>query len=411
MNKIWQIIKTEFKIEFAYPVTWLFFLVIPIIFTLAIGAALGGSSQTTTSSTTDDSDSRPILLIRDEDQTSLSERLIDNLVNSEAINSVVVPMEDEITDEQWSILSGVLTIPVGFENALMENTPLKLALLTASENFTSIAIENEVRSAVGHTSAALMASRSSLVIVSEQTGEAMIEEDAYLEQQLERAQVVLEEAPLYSLVVHELEQEENANTGMMGFNQSSSGQLVTWSLITLLGGSIIFVRDRKDGSFQRMFTTPTRKGIYFIGKVLARMLMGLIQMVILVFFGMYVLHVNWGDDPLLLIAFLSCFSLAGTSFGLMMGAFTKTVKQADNLTTLFSMLMAALGGAWWPLEITPATYQTVVRALPSTWAMLGFNDIIIKGQGLSGVLLEGGVLLGFAALFMTIGIWKLNQME
>jgi ABC-2 type transport system permease protein len=139
--------------------------------------------------------------------------------------------------------------------------------------------------------------------------------------------------------------------------------------------------------------------------------MGLLQMILLVFFGMYVLNVNWGDDPLLLLGFLTCFSLAGTSLGLMIGAFTKSVKQADNMTTLVSMAMAALGGAWWPLEITPASYQTIVRGLPSTWAMLGFNDIIIKGQGLSGALLESAVLLGFSILFAMIGIWKLNKME
>lgn len=137
--------------------------------------------------------------------------------------------------------------------------------------------------------------------------------------------------------------------------------------------------------------------------------MGVIQMVILVLFGMFVLHVNWGNSPLSLIVFLTSFSFAGTAFGLMLGSFAKTSRQADALTPVFSMLLASLGGAWWPLEITPPMYQTVVRAIPTTWAMLGFNGIITRGYTLSGVLPELAVLLGFGILFTTIGVLRMNR--
>jgi ABC-2 type transport system permease protein len=70
------------------------------------------------------------------------------------------------------------------------------------------------------------------------------------------------------------------------------------------------------------------------------------------------------------------------------------------------MLMAALGGAWWPLEVTPQIYQTVVKILPTTWAMMAFNDIIVRGAGVADVLLNVAVLLGFALLFFVIGIWR-----
>jgi ABC-2 type transport system permease protein len=72
------------------------------------------------------------------------------------------------------------------------------------------------------------------------------------------------------------------------------------------------------------------------------------------------------------------------------------------------MVLAALGGAWWPLEITPKVYQTAVQVLPSTWAMRGFNDVIIRGQNVQGIIVEAGVLLGFALLFFIVGIWRLK---
>jgi len=71
---------------------------------------------------------------------------------------------------------------------------------------------------------------------------------------------------------------------------------------------------------------------------------------------------------------------------------------------MLGMVMALLGGCWYPLELFPAFVQQAVKALPTTWAMQGMLDINLRGQGLTAVLPEAGVLLGFAALFFTIGI-------
>ncbi len=409
MNKIWQIIKTEFKIEFAYPLTWVFFLVLPIVFTMAIGAALGGT--TTTDDTDEPVDYRQLLLVEDQDNTELSDTVISYLENGNTVHVKRLAVSERGTIEQNEDARGYLTIPKGFEAAIEKNEPVTLQLQVVSDSFVSVAIENEIRSAVNHINAAIMAMRSSLLIQQEGMADGEQAIQSYSSEDIRQALTLITEQPMFDLKIEGATIALETSRGMNGFNQSSSGQLVTWSLITLLGGSIIFVRDRKEGSYQRMFSTPTPKAIYFIGKMLARMLMGLAQMVILVFFGMYILKVDWGDNPLLLLGFLTCFSLTGTSLGLMLGAFCKTVKQADNLTTLISMLMAALGGAWWPLEITPSSYQTVVRVIPTTWAMMGFNDIIIKNQGFDGILLEAGVLLGFALLFATVGILRLQQKE
>ncbi len=53
-------------------------------------------------------------------------------------------------------------------------------------------------------------------------------------------------------------------------------------------------------------------------------------------------------------------------------------------------------------------YQTVVKVLPTTWAMIGFNNVIVCGQGPPAVLLQVGALLLFAGLFFVVGIWRLR---
>ncbi|MCZ7672157.1 MAG: hypothetical protein M5U34_36040 [Chloroflexi bacterium] len=43
--------------------------------------------------------------------------------------------------------------------------------------------------------------------------------------------------------------------------------------------------------------------------------------------------------------------------------------------------------------------QTAVKVLPTTWAMQGFSDIVLRGSGVTEVLPEAAVLFGFAAIF------------
>ena len=73
---------------------------------------------------------------------------------------------------------------------------------------------------------------------------------------------------------------------------------------------------------------------------------------------------------------------------------------------MLGMVMALLGGCWYPIELFPQFVRTAVKVLPTTWAMQGMLNLVLRGQGLSGILPESGVLLGFAVLFFTIGIWR-----
>lgn len=50
-----------------------------------------------------------------------------------------------------------------------------------------------------------------------------------------------------------------------------------------------------------------------------------------------------------------------------------------------------------------------MKALPTTWALQGMLDLLIRGQGLAGGAQEAGVLLGFAVVLFTIGVWRFGH--
>ena len=107
-----------------------------------------------------------------------------------------------------------------------------------------------------------------------------------------------------------------------------------------------------------------------------------------------------------LVVLLVAFSLAAVAIGTFMAALVKTDSQATNLSIAAGMVMALLGGCWYPSELFPAQVRAAIKILPTSWAMQGLTDLSMRGQGVSGVLLESGVLAGFAIVFFLLGLWR-----
>lgn len=69
---------------------------------------------------------------------------------------------------------------------------------------------------------------------------------------------------------------------------------------------------------------------------------------------------------------------------------------------------ALLAGCAFPADWLPPFLRTINVVLPQTWAMQGYQDLITRGMGFADVLPEIGVLLGFAAVFFAIAVYKFD---
>ncbi len=400
MRKILALAWNDIQLEFSERSTLVFFLILPLVFTAIIGVALQNTY------TDGSEDPRLPLIVVNEDQGTYATELISLLDGSDTVRVVEASAqaaEEMINDD----FPAILTIPAGFSQKISTGEQAPLQLYKSPDSNAPVGIEQAIKTAAARLSAALnIAEQSTAEAEKIRPFVSETERQTYFEESLAAAREALANPPTRS----ETTRSENVNDQQTatGFEQSSPGQLVTWVMITLLGGAEVFVNERLNGTLRRLLTTPTTKGIIITGKIAGRLILGIIQMVLLVGFGAVALGVNWGKSPAALAVMLLSFGLAGTALGVMLGAFARTRRQASGLTTLFSMLMAALGGAWWPLEVTPPAYQAAVKVIPTSWAMTGFTDVILRGQGVDGILLEAGVLLGFAALFFTVGVWKLK---
>jgi len=403
MRKLLAIAWNDVLVEYKEPVTWIFFLALPLVFTTLIGSALGNTSG--------GGSSTPgiVVPVADLDDSQESAALLQTLEDGGVLAPQVYYTRAEAqTSFEEDELSAMLVIPAGFGADLEANRTAELNLTEQAGSTTGLTVEQAVQTAAGHLQYAVSIGYASAAQAAElQPFASPEEEQAYRLSAQQSASDLLADPPVISAMVQG-QVVETEPTTMDGFSQGSAGQLVTWVLITLLAGSEVFVNERLGGTLRRLLATPTSKATILLGKVISRFGQGMVQMIVLVGFGGLVLGVNWGSSLPALAILLVSFGLTGTALGLMLGAFARTRAQASGFSILFSMLLGSLGGAWWPLEITPQAYQTVVSVLPSTWAMRGLTDVILRNAGVVDILPTAGILLAFAAVFFTIGAWKLK---
>lgn len=396
LNKQLAIIRRDFIQRFSSRSELLFFLILPIIFTTILSGVIGGGPD----------DNRVEVAVVMEDQSTAATSLLAELDRSTTVRVTVESREEAFSRFESDDVAGALIVPAGYGAALTESTlredPIAPSLYVDPASTASRVVEQTVAEAlgvVGNPAAVARAATQAAAAVEPFAGDA--EREAFFQQAMTRTEDALDEQPgqVRRLLAGAVS-EDDYNPAA----QASAGQMVTWVLIPLLGIASLFTFERLAGTLRRLLVTPTRKSTYLLGTLSAQLIMGLIQIGLLVGFGMLVLGVDYGSSPLGLIILMVAFALSGVALGTLMGTFTRTDSQANNLSIMLGMSMALLGGCWWPMELFPETVQTVVKVLPTTWAMQGLTDLIMRNQGVEGILLESGVLVAFAALFFVVGV-------
>jgi ABC-2 type transport system permease protein len=390
MKKILAIIRKETIVRFSSASELLFFIILPIVFTFLLA---GGTPQ-------GDEDPRMRLVVVDQANTSISQQIITELADSTAVRPEVMTL-DEAEEQDATV---ILILPRGLDVETVRDGTAHVELREPPNDINNIVARQAVQTALRTVGSAINAANNALEQAeSLSTFESETDRQEYFEESLKLAQSLQEDAPKRANIItgstpDDIAWDPRANT--------SAGQLITWVFIPLFGISALFAYERQQGTLRRILTTPTSKATYLLGTVSAQVLMALFQMTLLVCFGIFVLNLPWGRDPLALVVILAASALAAGAIGTTMGTFIKSEGQATGLSILAGMVMALMGGCWYPIELFPAAVQDIVKILPTTWAMQGMLDLVLRGGGLVDILPEAAVLLGFASFFFAVGVMR-----
>ncbi len=190
-----------------------------------------------------------------------------------------------------------------------------------------------------------------------------------------------------------------------GYAQTIPGTMVMFTMLVLLtSGSIRLVVEREQGLLRRLASTPISRPSLVAGKWIGKLALGLVQIVFALVAGTIVFGMDWGGALPMVSVVLLAWAAFNASLGFLLGNLARTPAQMSGIGVIATMVLAALGGCWWPIEITPAWMQHLALALPTGWAMDALHRLVNFGYDAPvalphvAALAAGALVLGLASV-------------
>ena len=194
-----------------------------------------------------------------------------------------------------------------------------------------------------------------------------------------------------------------------GFAQSVPGNLTMIVLMmTLIYGGVFLVLEKQQGMLRRQLSLPIARWQVITGKVLGRLLIASLQIVLLLTVARVLFGLSLGSSPLGLLMLTASYAFSVACLSVLLGAVFATTDQVSMVGWIGSMILAGLGGCWWPSEVMPEWLRTASHVLPTAWAMDGFHALISFGRGPEAVWLPSLVLVGFGVVAGLMGMRRLG---
>ncbi len=346
-------------------------------------------------------------IVSEEAEGSFSYQIIDALESAGNVEIIMMDYDEAQQAVEDEEISGFIAFPADFSEGILTGTGTELEVVADAEatdyRTTLSGVSQTIASQVGSVRIIV----SSLEQLKEQeaiTPEDKARIDQIIGQVIQQAlsgqgvggQAFIE----YSTVkVGEVEEQSPANWVIPGY-------LVMFVFFGAAVGAEIIVRERQNNTLERLLGSSVRREAILGGIFTGTAAKGLIQILLFWVVGLLAFNMDMGNSPAAVIILSILMVIVSAAFSIMLATLVKTQRSAGSIAVLASLVLAPLGGCWWPLFFLPDWMQALAKITPHGWATTGFNKLMLFGAEFGAVVPEMLVLLGFAALFSVIAVWR-----
>ncbi len=168
--------------------------------------------------------------------------------------------------------------------------------------------------------------------------------------------------------------------------------------------SIGFLKEKKDGTLQRLFTYPVNTNLLILGKIIPYYLINILQFVLMMLIGVYIMsHIisfsfNLGEHPWYMLPVTLVVAAATTGFGVLVASLARTPEQSSTLAATGAILMGVFGGIMMPHVLMPLFMKKLAMISPMYWAHQAYLDIFLRDAVFGTILPKLIILTLFAGI-------------
>ncbi len=174
--------------------------------------------------------------------------------------------------------------------------------------------------------------------------------------------------------------------------------------VDLAGKLDSLVRELSGGMVRRASLTA---GELVIGYGLAYSLVALVQATLLLVVAVTVFQITIVGSVVLAFALIALLAIASQALGILLSSAARTEAQAVQFLPFLVFPVFLLSGIFWPIEAIPQEIQPFSWAVPTTYAVEGLRDVMVRGLGIERVWWAFAALGGFAVLFIVLARFSL----
>lgn len=173
--------------------------------------------------------------------------------------------------------------------------------------------------------------------------------------------------------------------------------------------SVSFLRERLQGSIERLMVSPLSRAEIVVGYMLGFVIFAALQSIVMVLFSLYVIRIHYVGHVLLVFFFTVLLTLGAVNLGIFLSTFARTELQVVQFIPIVIVPQGLLSGIIWPIASLPAPLRWLAHLMPLTYANEALRDVMIRGDQLGSLWVETVVLVGFAVLMVLLAASTLRR--
>jgi len=172
---------------------------------------------------------------------------------------------------------------------------------------------------------------------------------------------------------------------------------------------ISFLRERAQGTMERLAATPASRFEIVLGYMLGLGLFGVIQVAVILFFTVWVIGIHYNGSLALILLIIAIMAVVGVILGILASAFARTEFQVLQFIPLIILPQVLLGGTFWAVADMPAYLQPFAYMMPIYYANIALRDVMLKGWGLAEIWPNLAILAGFGIVLVILSALMMRR--
>ncbi len=281
--------------------------------------------------------------------------------------------KEELDELEDGKRNGVLVIPKGFTDSIMEGKPGVVTIYVDESEVTTAEITKQTLTGI--------LGEISREVAKKATGEQEVPEMIKIEEE----RVIGDDFDYIDFMIPGILAMTIMFAGLMGYAQ----EIATY---------------REKGILRRIKVSPISLPTFLASGMTTVLSLALVQAVLLLLVGVLVFGVNIGGNYFYIAILVLIGATSFLALGFMISSLAGTAKSATLAATAVAMPMMFLAGIFFPLDMVPGWLAVIARCLPLYYFAEALREVMIHGASLAAVWLEILVMVVFGIVCFLISV-------